>query len=380
MYSIFAMRKKTFIPAILLLLFCATTAVGQQGLQVSLNRTYFKPTDTIRYKAVQTKEVSKTATLFLKAEHQDGMVWEMRWPMLNGSCEAAIIIPDSLPQGQYRLRFSVLKNLFTVFGKVKSPPDVTVLNSTLLTSGGDLYETDVNVTKEGTFTYKNVLFTNDATLLFSVPGRFSNENLDIEIASVLDSSVLPRKDRVLDIYIGATEPTAPLKAFPPDNDSLSDVQMLEAVTVHSKPTNLGAIFDKHYSSAMFKSMNERIISLLDEPTLNSGISALQVVSMRTPGIMVTGGFYPRVTWRGELVSFFIDEMRVSAVDVNMIPMTDVAIIKVFPPPFFGNIGGAGGAIAVYTRRGALSADNFRTAFKVRGYTPLLSIFPVVPDK
>lgn len=33
-------------------------------------------------------------------------------------------------------------------------------------------------------------------------------------------------------------------------------------------------------------------------------------------------------------------------------MSDVAYIKVFPPPFFGGMGGgSGGAIAVYTRRG-----------------------------
>ncbi len=214
----------------------------------------------------------------------------------------------------------------------------------------------------------------------SIPGKFGNEQLDIEIASILDSSVYPRKDQVVEIFIGATEPLNPVKAFPSENDSLSDVQMLEAVTVHSKPTNLGAVFDKNYSSPLFRSMNERLISVLDDPTLNNAMNALQVVRMRTPGITISGGFSPLVTWRGDLVSFFIDEMRVSAVDVNMIPMSDVAIIKVFPPPFFGNIGGSGGAIAVYTRRGGLSAENFRNAFKVRGYTPLLSVFPEVSDK
>ncbi len=374
------MRLKGLLYILVFLFCCQATGMAQAGLTVTLNRSFFKANDTIRLQAKQTGNIKKTATLFLKAQHQDGMLWEMRWPMLNGATEAALVIPDSLPQGQYRLRFSVLQNLFSVFGKVRSPKDVSLLNSTLLTMAGDLYETDVEVMKDGNFTYKNVLFTNDATLIFSLPGRSNNDNLDIQISTVLDSSVFPRKDQVLDIFIGATEPSAPVKPFPAVTDSLVDAEVLETVTVHSKPVSLGSIFDKNYSTGLFKSMNERIISVLDEPYLNSGFTALDVVRMRVAGISISGGLRPLVSWRGDAVSFFIDEMRMSAADVSMIPMSDIAIIKVYPPPFFGNVGGSGGAIAVYTRRGALSADNFRNAFKVKGYTPLFSLFPVLPDK
>ena len=64
----------------------------------------------------------------------------------------------------------------------------------------------------------------------------------------------------------------------------------------------------------------------------------------------------------------------------MIPVADVAIIKLFPPPFFGNPGGGGGGIAVYTKRGGLTDDGFKNAFKVTGYTPLVSEFPESPDR
>jgi hypothetical protein len=44
----------------------------------------------------------------------------------------------------------------------------------------------------------------------------------------------------------------------------------------------------------------------------------------------------------------------SAIDqVQSIAVADIAMVKVFRPPFFGAMGGgAGGAIAVYTRKGA----------------------------
>jgi hypothetical protein len=55
-------------------------------------------------------------------------------------------------------------------------------------------------------------------------------------------------------------------------------------------------------------------------------------------------------------------------------MTDIAIVKAYPPPFFGAPGGGGG-IAIYTRRGGeanyLPAN--RQVFKVRGYTPSATV-------
>ncbi len=43
-------------------------------------------------------------------------------------------------------------------------------------------------------------------------------------------------------------------------------------------------------------------------------------------------------------------MRVSAQDVANIPVSDIAIVKAYPPPFMG-APGSGGGLAIYTRRG-----------------------------
>ena len=51
-------------------------------------------------------------------------------------------------------------------------------------------------------------------------------------------------------------------------------------------------------------------------------------------------------------------------------MTDIAIVKAYPPPFVG-APGSGGAVAIYTRRGdeITNLPAGRQVFKVRGYTP-----------
>src|SRR5690242_2282648 len=72
---------------------------------------------------------------------------------------------------------------------------------------------------------------------------------------------------------------------------------------------------------------------------------------RVAGLQIRGGINGGVAWwRGSRVTFFLDEVRVSAQAVASIPMTDIAIVKSYPPPFIGAPGGRG-AIAIYTRRG-----------------------------
>jgi hypothetical protein len=350
-------------------------------LEVQLNRSFFKAKDTIHFTAIQPQKKATTATLFLMVEHEEGMIWELRWPMLNGHCAASMILPDSLPEGQYRFRFSVLQNLFTVFGKIKSPSKISKLNTTLFTTAGDLYESETDVNPEGLFTYKNVLFENEATIVFSLQDDNNQSNLNIEISTILDSVIFPGNSQTKDVYIGQTEPDGGLKKLVSKNDD-PDIraQVLEAVTVYSKPSNRGEVFNKKYSTGLFKDMNERTINLLDDSPSSNAVSVLQLIRMHTAGLMITTGLNPIARWRGEIITFYLDEMKVSLMNIEMMPVSDIAIIKIYPPPFFGNSGGAGAAVAVYTKRGGFTNDQYKSAFKVRGYTPLLSQFPLHPDR
>ncbi|HPZ87288.1 MAG TPA: hypothetical protein PLQ32_04230, partial [Flavihumibacter sp.] len=67
-------------------------------------------------------------------------------------------------------------------------------------------------------------------------------------------------------------------------------------------------------------------------------------------------------------------------DLSMIQgmnMNDIAMIKVFRPPFMGGFGGAGGAIAVYAKKGSASKnDNVQglNAYKIAGYQPVKQFF------
>lgn len=370
---------KIFFVFIFGLIYSPHSIARDTTLRVQLNKTFFRPGETINIKASQPSD--KHATLFLVAENENGFVWEMRWPMLKGSSESRLIIPDSMPPGQYRLFFSVLQNLFTVSGKVKAPNGINELAVTLLTAGGDVYEDDIPVNSEGFFIYRNVLFEDSATMVFTHADRRNNEQLDIEISTVLDSVAYPLRNTVQDIYIGFQEPEATLKKFTSiNNDQAAKARMLETVTVFSKPLNRGELFNKRYSTGLFRDMNERVFNLLDDRSLSNSLSIFQTLSGRVAGLNIVYGINPVVIWRGQPVTFYLDEIRVPAAVVDAVPINDIAIIKVYPPPFFGNPGGNGGGIAVYTKRGGLSDDNYKNAFRVKGYTPLTYTLPTMPHR
>ncbi|RYF87353.1 MAG: hypothetical protein EOO03_10720, partial [Chitinophagaceae bacterium] len=313
--------KQILQHSVLVLLLLCSSALGiaqQQELDIRLNKQQFAPGDTLRITANQPKKKGVLATLFLMAEHENGMTWQMRWPFLNGRCETALVLPDSMPGGYYRLRFTVMQNLFTVFGKVKSPDNVKYLQATLLTYKGDVYESETVVQPDGNFTYNNVLFERDATILFTLPGKDNSEALDVEIATVLDSVATPYSGKLLDIYVGNIKPEekVPVKPWTDADSSRPAAQQLEAVTVFTKPGNRGDIFNKNYSTGLFRDMNERIISLLDNPNLQGWNSIFQIVRTHAVGISIVGAVNPVVRWRGQWVQFYVDEMRVPVETVD----------------------------------------------------------------
>jgi hypothetical protein len=71
-------------------------------------------------------------------------------------------------------------------------------------------------------------------------------------------------------------------------------------------------------------------------------------------------------------------MMVDAATVQNIPMTDVAMIKVFNPPFLGAAGGGGanGAIAVYTKRGSGATQDIKglDAATITGYSTVKEFY------
>ncbi|MCK7556097.1 hypothetical protein MKQ70_14145 [Chitinophaga sedimenti] len=116
-----------------------------------------------------------------------------------------------------------------------------------------------------------------------------------------------------------------------------------------KPTTQETV-DKRYSSGMFSGDGQVFDFTTDNPV---AMNVFQYLQARVAGLQITGNMNePQLQWRGGTPQLYLDQMPVDVQMLANLPVADIAMVKVFRPPFMGGFGGgAGGAIAVYTRRG-----------------------------
>lgn len=361
----------------------SATVQAQQGagvLDIQVNKSILQPGDSLVIKVAYKdsgSQVRDLATLELMIENEQGMRTRLRWPMINGQASGAVYLSDSLPHGKYTLFAALQQRFFEVVGKIQDVKNYGNIQAMLLTKDGDWDEQEVPVMPDGTFAIRNWLFEDNALIAFSGK-KNSNQPLNIRISTQLDSSYAPLAVSGQAFYIGNPPPAVRSTLNQPietSNTLFADKgSVLPAVVVRSIAKSPAQQFNDDYVSGLFRSANERLISILDDPQAHSFPNIFSYLQGRVAGLQIAPvGFNAGVArWRGGPVTFFLDEMRVSAQQIANIPMSDIAIVKAYPPPFMGaSGGGGGGGIAIYTRRGgeAEYLPAGRQVFRVRGYTP-----------
>ncbi|MGG9962120.1 hypothetical protein [Ferruginibacter sp. SUN106] len=131
----------------------------------------------------------------------------------------------------------------------------------------------------------------------------------------------------------------------------SKAKTLEVVKVVGKVKSLKEKLEEQYTSGFFSGGDGYTFTTQDDPFAQSATSVLEYLRGKVAGMQVSADGQS-VSWRGSATSIFLNETNSDISQLQTINMTDVALIKVFRPPFFGaSGGGAGGAIAIYTKKG-----------------------------
>jgi hypothetical protein len=164
------------------------------------------------------------------------------------------------------------------------------------------------------------------------------------------------------------------------------IKTLKPVVIKVRKKSIEQIKDEEYTSGFFSGGNSRILLPENDRAFLFSQDVFTFLSSRIPlsrmnqfsnyplamsqHIDVFGDSIPQsrqrnesMSWRGNGVKiYYLNEMQVSEQDLRMIPMNNVAMIKIFDSPFFGS----GGSIAVYLKKG-LSNPIGLGSFNVRGY-------------
>jgi hypothetical protein len=129
---------------------------------------------------------------------------------------------------------------------------------------------------------------------------------------------------------------------------------LQEVIVKSRPKSKEQVIDERYTSGLFAGGDAQTFDLVDDPTSKGAIDILSFLQGKVAGLMITGsGNSMTLTWRGATPDLFLNETKTSVDLVQSVNVNDIAMVKVFRPPFFGSMGGgSGGAIAIYTKKGS----------------------------
>jgi hypothetical protein len=137
-------------------------------------------------------------------------------------------------------------------------------------------------------------------------------------------------------------------------DSMASSATLQEVVVTTRVKKRIDQMDEKYTTGFFSSDGIKF-DIVSDNLANVQPNVFSYLQGRVAGLQISIQPFgaPTLRWRGDPVAVFLNEFQLGDPSVlNNIPMSDVAYVKVFRPPFFGaSLGGSGGAIAVYTRRG-----------------------------
>ena len=157
-----------------------------------------------------------------------------------------------------------------------------------------------------------------------------------------DSAML-RKNRFI------VEETAKAKSY--DDKK---VQTLASVTVKVKQKTPAEKLDEQYSSGLFSGGDAFVFDILDDQMAQTYTDVFNYLLGRIAGLMITNpGGRTSLQWRGSTPSLYVNEVQADVQQLQNMPMSDIALVKVFRPGTAVGFGsGAGGSIAIYTKRGA----------------------------
>jgi len=234
---------------------------------------------------------------------------------------------------------------------------------------------DIVPDENGKFELNNVAFEDTANAEYRIQSTkkvtaTSRMTLDIR-PTTLDKSPVDAKPIQVDPYRFASLITTQSMSgneLARRMDSLAtaaDGTLLAGVTVKSKTRTPLQILNDEYSSGFFNGMeNARMITPENDPAFLSSMTVFHFLQGRVAGMEINpDAMQNPVKWRGQVTSLFLNEIPQQfpedgqlvedATSIRSVAMSDIALIKIFSPPFAIAMGnGPGGAIAIYTKKGS----------------------------
>ncbi|HEY6063274.1 MAG TPA: hypothetical protein VIV35_06670, partial [Chitinophagaceae bacterium] len=166
--------------------------------------------------------------------------------------------------------------------------------------------------------------------------------------------------------------------------------ILAGVTVKAKKKNQLQELEEKYASGLFSGFSERTIDLVNTIEVITQENIFEYLSYRVPGLdIVRDGIDYTIYYRQGVgtassmglipMTLYLDEIETDASFISSVPANQVAMVKVYSS-FVGAVGnGAGGVLAIYTKKGAdlYDAASMTDIVRYQGYSVIKEFY--APD-
>jgi len=223
------------------------------------------------------------------------------------------------------------------------------------------------IDKNGNFSEPDILMFDTTKIYYQFIG--GNKDMINSTEVTFNSGIIPSPgkinfDKTTNPYLQDTATENRNRFFAEQEARLAKLMegnTLAGVTVKTKVKSPVQVLDEKYASGLFSGGDAEQFDIQNDISSRGALNILNYLKGRVAGLNIstgsTAGGQSSATWRGSTPAFFLNEMNVDISQLESINMSDVAYVKVFRPPFIGAFGGgSGGAIAVYTQKGASNTN------------------------
>jgi hypothetical protein len=272
------------------------------------------------------------------------------------------------------LKYPAESELMKITGKVYGLKSISIPNDVLLNlivqnkdSSRNIFF--VPVEKDGSFEQNGILIFDTARIFHSF-----NQNPTLNsLAQIQFENGLLRQTAKSITYLDQDKPflwtdsisKAKMNFFLSQQEDWkrrSSYKTLQEVIIKSRVKSKEQLLEEKYATGLFSGGDAFTFNILDDPSAATAMDIFTYLQGKVPGLQIsTNGAQTSLNWRGSVPDLFVNEISSNIDLLRNVSVRDIALIKVFRPPFFGAMGGgSGGAIAIYTRKGGDFNSNSAT--------------------
>ena len=334
--------------------------------------------DTITFTIVKNNDAKMGSLMFVASANTKQIEDTFFFPFIDSLSLFELIVPASLSLNNVAIRVYYHPLVFRIYGKVLGKFYDESINALIITDNKKIFNKVIAVNNEKEFALPALVFEDKASLIFNYTGknRKSHPNVSIQqfpLASQF-KELLMTDTIVLNNFGNKTDTKKIDKTDSVSSGNSPKGKLLQSVTVKTKTKSVIDKFNDENSNGLFKSFDERIFDGITNNQLLAFNDCISFLSSRIAGLQVKKNEFGETVliWRGQKTNaFYIDEIPVDIEQLEAFPVSNIAMLKVYPPPFFGSGGsGSGGGVAIYSKKGlyrTAGTDDTNWLFSVRGY-------------